>query len=172
MHAIETARLRLQPLDSEHEGLYCRIYTDPALMRHVAAPLSEDQARRSFQVACRQSTSTHPAWWWAIHPNVSGEAIGVAGLTGGDDGLVEIGAMLLADAQGRGIVTETFSALLNVAFSTLQVAGIRARHAPGNAAMATVLRKLGFRPEHTNAAAPGDWSIWRLDAPAQDRGPT
>jgi [ribosomal protein S5]-alanine N-acetyltransferase len=170
MQAIETARLQLHPLDGRHEQLYCSIYTDPALMRHVAAPLSESEAAGSFALACRQSASTFPAWWWAIHTKTAGEVVGVAGLTGGEPGSTEIGVMLLVEAQGRGIASEAFSALLDVAFSSLRMTVVRARHLPGNAAMAAVLRKLGFRLEDPLADSLGNrspgWQVWRIEAPA------
>jgi RimJ/RimL family protein N-acetyltransferase len=169
MRVIETSRLQLHPLDGRHERLFCTVYTDPALMRHVAAPLAAGEAPGSFRLACEQSASaTHPAWWWAIHPKPGCEAVGVAGLTGSGRGPVEIGVMLLASAHDRGFATEALSALLPVAFSSLQASCVRARHAPANAAMVAVLRKLGFRPEGSCGATSSGWHFWCLDAPEVD----
>lgn len=44
-------RLQLRPLASTDADLYCAIYTDAALMRPVAAPLSAASARRAFAAA-------------------------------------------------------------------------------------------------------------------------
>ena len=142
--ALATPRLRLVPLSERDRSLYCAIYGDPVLMRHVDAPLSPAEADRSFALALAESTgrATGTSWWTATHRQARAN-VGVLGLRHAGD-TAEIGVMLVAGWQGRGLAAEAIDVLLAAAFSRAGLARILMRHAPGNAPCMDVARALGF----------------------------
>lgn len=162
---FSTARLCMRVLDDRDEALFCRIYTDAALMRHVAAPLSEAAARRGFRKArAGAAAGTSPWWLWVMRVDASGREIGLLGLQPGED--AEIGAMLLAEAHGSGYATEAIAMLVDLAFAVPGIACVRTRHARANGAAGGLMRKLGFAQQ-----AGAEASRWQLTRTAwHDRG--
>ena len=147
MERIDTPRLRLRVMDEGDEGLYCRLYTDPRVMQHIASPLGIAVAGRSLQVA-REQAIERPMRrpWWVIHETPSMTDVGVVGLVR-EDTVAEIGIVLLPQAQRRGIACEAMSAVAARAIATGLVAQIWLRHAPQNLAMAAVASRLGLTRE-------------------------
>lgn len=144
MRIFDTQRLHLRPLGGGDEALYCRIYTDPELMRHVGTPLSDDAARRSFRAACRQAAWPTPTPWWVMSERDSRTAIGVLGMVR-RDAAAEIGILLLVESQGRGFAAEAITTLVGLAFADPGLALLWLGHAPDNAAMLGLMEKLEFR---------------------------
>lgn len=146
---FDTPRLHARPLGPGDEALYRRLYTDPAVMAQVGAPLSPDAARRGFAVACRRNAGHGSVELrWAILDRASGEAVGLLALMPDDSGGAEFGVMLLPGAQGRGLARELNDAVVALAFPP-DGGGLRrlwARHARGHAAAAAALAASGFRP--------------------------
>jgi RimJ/RimL family protein N-acetyltransferase len=162
MERIDTPRLRLRVMDDGDEDLYCRLYTDPQVMHHVAKPLAIEVARHSFQVA-REQAIERPMRrpWWVIHETTSMVDVGVVGLVR-EDAVAEIGIVLLPQAQRRGIAREAMSAVAMRAMATGLVTQLWLRHAPQNLAMAAVASQLGLTREDDG---PGpDSCRWRMRA--------
>lgn len=162
MDRIDTPRLRLRVMGEGDEGLYCRLYTDPQVMHHIARPLAMDVARRSFQVA-REQAIERPMRrpWWVIHEAASMADVGVVGLVR-EDAVAEMGIVLLPHAQRRGIAREAMSAVATYAMETGLVTQLWLRHAPHNLAMAAVASRLGLTREDDG---PGpDSCRWRMCA--------
>src|SRR5688572_16805776 len=128
MERIDTPRLRLRAMGEGDEDLYCRLYTDPQVMQHIARPLAIDVARRSFQVA-REQAIERPMRrpWWVIHETTSLADVGVVGLVR-EDTVAEIGIVLLPQAQRRGIAREVMSAVATRAMETGLVTQLWLRH--------------------------------------------
>jgi RimJ/RimL family protein N-acetyltransferase len=144
-----TTRLHLRPLGPGDEAFYRTLYTDADLLRDIAPALDDAAIARSFAAALRDAAAAEPRRRrWVIVEG--GRDIGLLGLLGGG-GEAEIGALVLADRQGRGIAAEAIAALARHAFTDLGVRRLHTRHAPTNAAAAGLMRKLGFA-----ALAPGD----------------
>jgi len=156
--SFSTERLRLRPLTDADKALYCCIYTDPVLMRHVADPLSEESAKASFAVACRQNVASSGVHWWVLLEHSSGIGIGLLGTTC-QNGVGEIGVMLLPAWHGMGYAAEGIAALVDRLFQQRRVGAMRMQHAVGNVAMFGLTRKLQFRREPTS----GVEVRWRLD---------
>src|SRR3546814_12602782 len=103
--SAEVAGLRLRPLAPSDEDLYCRLYTDPGVMRHVGPPLARGAASCAFGSLLRQQAIDPPrSRHWVL---VSREAGGALGLMAwlpepGDPGSAEVGVLLAVGAQGRG----------------------------------------------------------------------
>ena len=162
MERIDTPRLRLRVMGEGDEDLYCRLYTDPQVMHHIAQPLAIDVARRSFQVA-REQAFERPMRrpWWVIHEAASTADVGVVGLVR-EDTVAEMGIVLLPQAQRRGIAREAMSAVAARAMATGLVTQLWLRHAPLNMAMAAVASRLGLVREDDG---PGpDSCRWRMRA--------
>lgn len=141
---FKTLRLHLRPLDGGDEALYCRLYTDPEMMRHIAAPLSLDAAQRSFRLACRQAVQRPmDTPWWVMSEHVSRIDIGLLGMVRRET-VAEIGIVLLAQWQGRGFATETIRVLTDLAFEDPAIAMLVLDQASDNGAMLGLMEKLEF----------------------------
>jgi RimJ/RimL family protein N-acetyltransferase len=169
MHEFETNRLRMRPLDDSDEVLYCRLYTTAELMRFIAPPLSMEAAQRSFQVALRKQ-SPRPQRW-IVHDRQDGRPIGLLGLIGVDD-RPEIGVMLLAPAQGRGIGSEAMQGMADHAFSAFGLQSICARQSVvDNPTVIRMMTRLGYTSLPPTPAHPqgGEWELsrsrWRAPEP-------
>lgn len=141
MHSFDTCRLHLRPLGEGDEALYCQLYTDPALMHHIAAPLSVEVAQRSYRAACRQQSQQKQRW--IITERSAGDSIGLLGLFVDGDA-AEIGVMLLEPWHGRGYATEAIWAMADRVFAAQGLHMLWTRHAPGNGLATGLMHKLGF----------------------------
>ena len=144
LHAFDTARLHLRPLDERDEALYCALYTSPELMRNIAPPLSGEAAQRSFRAACKHQTP-YPRRW-IIHDKRDHGAIGLLGLIPDDD-TAEVGVMLLAGSEGQGFATESMQGMVDWVFSNRALPRLIARQSiADNPPVTRLMLKLGFRP--------------------------
>lgn len=162
---LRTARLRLRPLGEADRALFCRLYTDPELMRHIGPPLSEADAARRFRAACRRNRD--PAlrqWIWVLAEAHAQSDIGLLGLTRQGDA-AEIGALLPLPWQGQGYAAEAIAALVEHAFTLPGLARLFTRHRGDHAAAAGLMRKLGFERRPTEDGGPLD-CLWIRSRPA------
>ena len=165
MHEPRTPRLDLRPIGEGDASLYCRLYTDPGVMRHIAVPLSTEAAQRAFAAVLRKVRQSPPPLrvWVLVEREVHTE-VGILALMhrrDRDDAL-ELGAMLLAAAQGRGLAAEAQTRMLDDHFSG-SACPVWSRNAASNVAAAAVRRKLGFVPDPAVVGKSGEmrWSMTR-----------
>lgn len=147
MPTFDTPRLHLRPLDASDEALYCRLYCDPDVMRHIGTPLSPEAARAAFATVIGLMRRDAPTMQvWVMRDRAFGADVGILALIRHADmpDAREIGAMLLVEGQGRGFAVEAQTALLDWVFDAQGVRTVWSRNAPGNAAAAGVRLKLGF----------------------------
>lgn len=160
MLIFETPRLHLRPLGPGDEALYCHLYTDAEVMRHVGAPMTADAARRSFRVARQLATrGGTAAQRWVVFEHGSPAPIGLLALIAdaasadhardGNAGTAEVGLMLRADRQRRGVAVAAIGAVANRVFGPGAGAGpglrlLWARHAARNVAATRLMLRLGF----------------------------
>lgn len=142
-----TERLYLRPLGPSDQPLYCRLYADPGLMRHIGTPLSDSAAQRAFLIALRQTTAADPTTQvWTIERQAA--PIGIAACVRGpavpDE--AELGLMLVAEAQGLGLAVEALNALVDRVFASLRLRRVWTRHASENLASVRLMRRMGFTP--------------------------
>lgn len=163
MRALETERLHLRPLDERDEALYCRIYTDAELMRHVGEPLTREAAQKAFIEVCRLNGEAKFRYrcWVVIHREI-GEETGFLGLVG-NSGQAEIGGMILPGWQGRSISAETFPAGIEVAFGEYKLDRINVRYRCSNGLADGLMRKLCFS-KVPQALCENGWVRWTLDS--------
>ena len=141
MEAYDTLRLHLRPISNGDQALYCHLYTDDALMQHIATPLSVDAAQRSFLGACAQQSQDRQRW--IIQERNSGQNIGLMGLFATDD-VAEIGVMLVASAHGCGMATEAMGAIVDRAFADGSIRLMWIRQQVSNVPVVGMMKRLGF----------------------------
>ena len=161
MHTFETTRLRMRPLDTSDEALYCTLYTTPDLMRFIAAPFSHEAAQRSFQAALRKQ-SPRPQRWIVFEKD-GDRKIGLLGLLGQGE-RPEIGVMLLAQAHGRGLGGESMQGLADYAFDAFGLQAICAQQqVVDNPTVIRMMTRLGFKALPPTVERPdgGGWELLR-----------
>ena len=158
------AAVHLRPLGADDEAFYVAIYTDPALLAQVGPPLDDAAARRSFAAALREAARETPRRrLWVIAEGDPGVDVGLIGLLG-DAREVEMGAVVRAACQGRGLARAAVVALAGIAFGELGVARVHARCTFENAAAIATLGKSGF------VRQPDDHAEVRWEWPPPHRG--
>ena len=149
-------RLDLRRMGAGDEALYCALYCDEGVMRHIGSPLSEVAARRAFAATLRINASC--SWvpsYWAIVERQSSARIGLAGLVcGASKEDAELGILILPGWQGRGYAKDALSMLMGQACSATSLNRLHARHAAANGAMFRVMTQLGFARKFTAEETP------------------
>lgn len=180
---LHTPRLLLRPLRREDETLYCALYTDPGVMRHVVEPLAMAAARRAFDAVMRQLAAVPPrAHYWILAPRGAGVDLGLMALVPDrdDDTSAEVGVLLTDPAQCRGYATEAIAALADAFFAVPGRRRLWTRHARDNPAAVGLMRKLGFEPMQDAATGPAPvrwqmarraWTAGRAPAHLASAGP-
>jgi RimJ/RimL family protein N-acetyltransferase len=142
---FDTHRLHLRPIGAADEALYCQLYTDPGLMRHIAEPMTEEAAKRSFQAALKQQSPTRQRWIIREHRQAGG--VGLVGLFVDklEPDVAEIGVMLLAAGQGKGYGTESMAGIVDRAFSMMPMRLLWIRQSVSNTSVDGMMTKLGFQ---------------------------
>jgi len=145
--ALETERLRLEPLTAAHADEMAPLLDDPTLHTYVGgAPLSLDELLARY---ARQEGGLSPdgreRWLnWICRERRSGVAVGFAQATVDEDaGYAEVAWVIGSAYQGRGYAAEAAAMMV----ARLGEAGIRvivAHIHPDNAASAGVARATGL----------------------------
>jgi RimJ/RimL family protein N-acetyltransferase len=158
------ASVRLRPLGADDEAFYVAIYTDPALLAQVGPPLDDAAARRSFAAALREAARPAPRRrLWVITETGPGVDVGLIGLIG-DARQVEMGAVVGASFQGRGLARAAVIALAAIAYADPGVERLHARCTRANTAAIAVLGKAGF----VRQPDVGDEVRWEWPPPRRD----
>ena len=161
MHCLKTPRLQLRPIEAAEVALYVRLYGDPAVMHHIAEPLSAAAAARAFEATLRQVRQYPPPLqvWILCEPAAAAE-VGLLALARphATAETAELGTMLLGPGQGRGLAAEAQEAVLDHEFRSGRLQLVWSRHAPANRAAAALMLKLGF----ARTDAPVTEERWRM----------
>jgi RimJ/RimL family protein N-acetyltransferase len=137
------------------------VYGDPAVMRFSPGGARSPVGTRERVRGLIEHQEGHGFSKWGVWERASGTLIGDCGiqlLEGGPD--VELGFHLRRSAWGRGYATEAARACLDAAFTGLGLNEVVAIVAPGNAASARVLEKIGMRPAGERRALGRTWQLF------------
>ncbi|MEO9454151.1 GNAT family N-acetyltransferase, partial [Chromobacterium phragmitis] len=143
--AEPNGRLRLRDFLPSDLDAYLAVRRGAAFGRHYAA----EQTRADFSARllsgflAQQRQSPRRDWQLAI-VRADGALIGSAGLRGVDAGEAEFGIELAEAAWRQGYAVEAAALMLAFGRERLACRRIRAHCAPGNVAMLSLARKLGF----------------------------
>jgi [ribosomal protein S5]-alanine N-acetyltransferase len=146
---VATARLLLRPTDASDAERAFEIQSDWDVTRMLSMasfPPDLDAIRRWF--------SDHPREWAAgeayrFAVELCGRLIGVVDIDEVRRGEGELGYWFERAAWGHGYASEAAQAAVRFAFCDAGLSMLRSGHAVDNAASASVLLKLGFRPVDT-----------------------
>lgn len=146
---LETARLRLEPIDDHHFDAVLAMNADPVVMRYITGAAQTPDEARAMIVRIKARWAEWGYGWWALIERDSGQLVGMACLqhfAGDASSQHEIGWRLVQSAWGRGYASEAAQAIVAHAFSVVQAPLVAAVAHPDNAASQKVMRRLGMRP--------------------------
>jgi RimJ/RimL family protein N-acetyltransferase len=149
---IHTARLVLRPPERSDAPAIQRLANDVDVARNtltIPHPYPPGMAESWIaMVTERWADGSHAAF--AICDRMSGELCGVIGLRiERDQERAELGYWIGKPFRGRGLASEAARALLDHAFSALELERVYASHFPWNPASGRVLEKAGLKREGT-----------------------
>ncbi|WP_417762616.1 GNAT family N-acetyltransferase [Shewanella sp.] len=142
--AILSARVKMTQLCQADWPLFkaLRLDSDVTALCFDTPTMAEIQMRFTARLQPWHVDSPH---WLCltIQHRTSGQKLGVTGFCL-QDGIAEVGYLLLPSSHGKGCATESLKALLSWAISDLNIHHFRAVVTEGNEASAQVLLKNGF----------------------------
>lgn len=125
------------------------LWGDAQVTQLIGGPFTEDQIRERLarEIANMLQYSVQ---YWPIFLLSNDEHVGCCGLRPHklDQRIYEIGFHLRSTFWGQGLATEAATAVIEYAFSMLNVNALFAGHNPANQVSRHVLEKLGFRYTH------------------------
>lgn len=147
---LETARLRLRPLDLDDDAFILRLVNDPAWLRYIGDKQVRtlDDARGYIVNGPQASYARFGFGLWLVERNDDATPIGLCGLIKRDvlDD-VDLGFAFLPEFRGHGHAFEAAAAVVRHAREALDLPRLAAITAPDNDASMRLLEKLGLRFE-------------------------
>lgn len=147
-----TERLRLRPFDEGDAGAVFALQSDAFVLRYWdSAPWTERSRAQTFIDTSRQLAEDGSGARLAVDRLEDGAFLGWCSLTGWNPDFrsAGLGFCFTQAAWGHGYATETARAVLQWAYSALDLNRVQAEADTRNAACGRVLRKLGFVLEGT-----------------------
>jgi RimJ/RimL family protein N-acetyltransferase len=167
-YPIRTGRLALRPWRMDDLDRYHQLRGDPEIARYLYdEPM--DRVEATDRLGGLVSEIAAPGAWMDLAVEVVSGGEGRTGTVAGNVGLcwtsdvhgqAEIGYALLSDCRGHGFATEAARAVVDLAFTGLDVHRVSGRIDARNGASAGVLERLGMRREAhlvENEFVKGEW---------------
>lgn len=146
---IQTERLLLRQVAPEDtEGLF-QCYSDPEVMKYLAAPLDNQDAIGGILEDYKDGFGHGYNLIWSITIKETAAFAGTAGFEEFSflDGKADIGFSLLRTHQGMGYMREALHEIITCGFQKLKLNRIQTTVVPENTASVKLLEKLGFKKE-------------------------
>ena len=147
---INTRRLSLRPIRAEDVDDFYAVYSDPEVMRYWSTPPLPDREAASKLISeIHEGFERHELLKWGIALRTNEKLIGSVTIFHPDftHRRSEIGYALARPYWRQGYMIETLNAVLNYAFTELNMHRIEADVDPRNEASARTLERLGFQRE-------------------------
>lgn len=147
---IDTSRLSLRSISAEDVDDFYEIYSNPEVMRYWSTPpLPNREAASKLIIEIQEGFERRQLLKWGIALRSDDTLIGSVTLFHPDftHRRAEIGYALGRAHWGQGYMQETLKAVLNYAFTFLNLHRIEADVDPRNAASVHTLERLGFQRE-------------------------
>ncbi|HEV7798965.1 MAG TPA: GNAT family N-acetyltransferase, partial [Pyrinomonadaceae bacterium] len=147
---IKTDRLLLRWITAADVDAFYKVYSDPEVMRYWSTPaLPNREAASKLITEIHEGFERRELLKWAIALGSNDTLIGSVTIFHPDftHRRAEIGYALGRAHWGKGYMQETLKAVLNYAFTVLELHRIEADVDPRNAASVRVLERLGFQRE-------------------------
>jgi RimJ/RimL family protein N-acetyltransferase len=168
---LHTERLMARRFTRDDTETLCRLYADPAVMRHAGGIMTRETALASMQARIFDYYAPNPGLGqWATIERASGECVGLhllASVRG--EFHIQVGFLLFPQFWSKGYATEMARAVLEHGFSTLRLPRIVAITDLDNRASQHVLAKLGMRRNGERrfaAYGPAPLAWFELDSPS------
>lgn len=143
---LVTSELVLRPPHEDDVDAIALLANNPAIATMVSRMPSPYGRADAVAFLRKSGTRTKGNCIYAITEAETGAFTGCCGIeTHADDGVTEIGYWIGEPYWGRGYATEAVHALVDMAFSTRDIAHIDARCRVTNTASRRVLQKSGFQ---------------------------
>jgi RimJ/RimL family protein N-acetyltransferase len=147
---LDTPRLRLRALgDADVPALFA-IFNDPEAMRYWARPAMTGVAEvEALLGEIRSYAAKATLFQWGIARREDDLVIGTVTLfrINLEHRRGELGYIVRRDLWGRGLATETLTAVVNHAFGTMGLHRLEADIDPRNASSIRLVERLGFKRE-------------------------
>ncbi|OXS75499.1 GNAT family N-acetyltransferase [Lysinibacillus sp. KCTC 33748] len=149
---MNTKRLYLRKMQMADAHSLFNIWSDPEVTKfmNITNFAHEEQAKEMIELF-DQLAEEHKAIRLTIIEKESNEIIGSCGFNSFDEesATAEIGYDIAKAYWGKGYAPECISALMDYAFTTLNITKIEAKIEPGNSNSIKVVEKLNFTFEGT-----------------------
>lgn len=123
---LSTRRLTIRLLEQKDWDLFCHLYSDSEVMKHISEPIETESLKHSFSQRLKPWQKDQPGWQTLVielaeDDTVAGTSIGLIGLktVNMDTGIVEVNFMLDIPHSGKGFATESLGAMVEYAFNDL-----------------------------------------------------
>ena len=149
-HNLETERLYLRRVVKEDVNEIFALRSDQEVMKYIPRPLLKTEEEALAHIAMiDEKIDSNEGINWAITLKGNPKLIGIIGhyRIRPEHFRAEIGYMLLAEYQGKGIISEAIKEVVNYGFEVMKLHSIEAIIDPENFASEKVLQKNGFVKE-------------------------
>lgn len=145
---MQTERLLLKQIMPEHAPALFALRSDPAVMKYLDRPPAQslDDALLLINTITDNLEANEGITWGIFLQTAPGELRGSIGFwrMQKEHDRAEIGYMLSPQAQGKGLMHEAMTAVLQYGFSGLGLHSVEANVNPSNAASIQLLERNGF----------------------------
>lgn len=146
---IQTRRLLLRQVAQEDSAGLFLCYSDPEVMKYLAAPLDNEDAMQGILEDYKDGFGHGYNLIWSIIIRETGVFAGTAGYEEFSflDCKADIGFSLLRTHQGMGYMREALHEIITCGFQKLKLNRIQTTVVPENTASVKLLNRMGFRKE-------------------------
>ena len=173
MNAIETLRLRLEPLVEAHADAMFHGLRDPRLYDFIderPPPSLESLQDRYRRLTSRRSPHLTEVWLnWALWSKRARKYVGWVQATLAGNQSAEIAYLLMSDQWGEGLAREAVAAMVTSLSKDHHIVLVTARVDTQNRRSVSLLEALGFRKIGAQRGSGGNTSeeaVYRLDLAA------
>lgn len=141
---ITTTRLAMSPITQKDWPLFLQLHQEPKVISLCFDAISVEVIKEKFETRLMPWSQKSEEWLCLVITDRSnGKALGITGFSV-DEGVAEVGYLLLPEFHGNQFGTESLSALLDWAVDTHQITNYKAVVTEGNIGSERVLIKCGF----------------------------
>jgi RimJ/RimL family protein N-acetyltransferase len=142
---METKRLRFRRFRADDLDNIQELESDPEVVKHtpMKVPLSREQSAERLKKNIENTPAREPLGIWAAE-TFQGDFVGWFMLLPIDQGVPELGFMIVRRHWGKGFTTEAGKRLVKYAFEELKLPRLLAITTVENIASQAVLKKIGF----------------------------
>ncbi|CAE6952495.1 GNAT family N-acetyltransferase [Vibrio sp. B1FLJ16] len=141
---LTTTRTKMTPINECDWPLFQRLHTEPDIIALCFDAPDAQQLKEKFASRLPIWTPDDEQWLClVIRDSITNQPIGITGFSL-QNGVAEVGYLLLPEFHGKQLGTETLKAVINWAHIQHQIRQFSATVTEGNIASERVLEKCGF----------------------------